>query len=491
MDRRQQDDSSEERLQSDLNYEVEQELGLRYRALIEQIPELIFVYDRFGEIYEVSDYACEFFGYSREEILSFHITDIEKNFDLNVLQQVWDHLEPGMSTILYGHKKRKDGTDFPVEIRINCFLWKSEKRFLSISHDISERIEVQERLIYLTNHDDLTDLYNRRFFELELSRLDLEENLPISIIMADINGLKLINDTFGYDVGDQIIEAAARVIRETCRPEDTVARIDGDEFAIIMAHTDLKEAKAIVKRLKEKTKEIVVDKLHLSISYGYSIKVNERQTMREVLADAESYVFKHKVYENASMRNQTIATIMNTLFEKSQMEHLHAERVGKIGAAIAEAMNLDPDKVNKIRATGLMHDIGKIGIEEQILNKNGPLSEDEWEKVKKHPEAGWRILSGTKEFADIARYILYHHERWDGGGYPEGVREEEIPLESRIISIADAFDAMTQDRAYRSRMGFEAAVEQLKKNAGTQFDPKLVQIFVDQILPAREKYGIM
>lgn len=491
MDRRQQDDGLEERLQSDFAYQVEKELSLRYQVLIEQIPELIFVYDRYGEIYEVSNYACDFFGYSKEEILSFHITDLEKNFDLSSLQHVWDSLEPGMSTILYGYKKRKDGTDFPVEIRINCFLWKSEKRFLSISHDISERAEIEERLLYLTNHDDLTDLYNRRFFELALAQVDLTENMPISIIMADINGLRLVNDSIGYDAGDKIIQSAAKVIRDSCRSLDMVARIDGDEFAVILVNTDQKEARAIVKRMKEKSKEVVVGRLPLSISFGYSIKENESQTMREVLANAESFVYKHKTYENASMRHQTIDAIMHTLFEKSQLEHLHSERVAGIGAAIAKAMNLDPDKVNKIRVTGQMHDIGKIGIEERILNKEEALNEDEWEKVRKHPEAGWRILSTVKEFSDIARYILYHHERWDGKGYPEGLKEDEIPLESRIISIADAFDAMTKDRSYRSKMSIEDAVGQLKKNAGTQFDPKLVLIFTDQILPLGEKYGII
>lgn len=349
--------------------------------------------------------------------------------------------------------------------------------------DTTERKKAEEKLIYLSYHDHLTGLYNRRFFEEELQRFNTEINLPITIILCDINGLKLINDSMGHHVGDDLLIKAAAVFRKVRRSKDCIARIGGDEFALLLPNTDMPEAIQMIEHIKQLASMEKIGGIDLSISFGYKTKHNKNEKITDTLANAENHMYKQKIYDSKSMRSNTINLIMNTLFEKSKREMMHSKRVSELCEAIAVRMNLHKDDVNQIRIAGLMHDIGKIGIDEQILNCPGKLSDAEWEEMKKHPEGSWRILSSVEEFSELAIFVLHHHERWAGGGYPNGIQGEEIPIESRIISVADAYDAMTCDRTYRKALNEEAAKNEILKYSGTQFDPAIVNIFIEQVLP--------
>jgi HD-GYP domain-containing protein (c-di-GMP phosphodiesterase class II) len=193
-------------------------------------------------------------------------------------------------------------------------------------------------------------------------------------------------------------------------------------------------------------------------------------------------MYRYKLYERSSVRSNTIDLIMSTLFEKSNRESNHSDRVSSICQATASIMKFDKGDVERMRIAGLVHDIGKIGIDDKILNKAGSLSSDEWYEMKKHPEIGWRILSTTNEFLELAQFVLNHHEKWDGSGYPNGLKGEAIQLEARIIAIADAYDAMTSDRSYRKRLSNEEAIKELTRCSGSQFDPNLVEVFVNQVI---------
>ena len=348
--------------------------------------------------------------------------------------------------------------------------------------DITERKKADENNRYLSYHDHLTNLYNRRYFEHYLS-LEIDEScLPLTILMGDVNGLKLINDSFGHEAGDELLRKAAQVIRTGCREKDIVARIGGDEFGVILTRTDEENAEKVVKRIKEEASAIDFDNALLSISFGYATAHRMNKKIDELMMEAENYMYRRKMYESASMRNKTIDIIMNVLYEKSDRELQHSQRVSRLSADIAEKLGFGPDEINKIRMSGLVHDIGKIGISEKILNKPGKLDDDEWALIKKHTEAGWRILSSAKEFSDLADYILHHHERWDGGGYPEGLEGEKIPVEARIIAVADAFDAMSSVRAYRDALEPDAVIAELRRSAGSQFDPEIVDVFLNKVL---------
>lgn len=347
----------------------------------------------------------------------------------------------------------------------------------------NEARKIQEKkLIYLSFHDQLTGLYNRRYFEEALNRLNTEENFPMTIVIGDINGLKLINDSFGHVLGDELLIKAGDIIKKGCRSNDIIARHGGDEFVIILPKTDTFEATQIIERIKNLALSEKVGNVDLSISYGYDTKTKIEQTISEILANAENLMYKHKLYERSSMRSNTIDIIKNTLFEKSCRESLHSKRVSELCKAIASEMDFEKDDISQISIAGLVHDIGKIGVDEKILNKAGRLSIDERNEIEKHPETGWRILSSTNEFSELAQFILEHHEKWDGNGYPKGLKGEEISVAARIITVADSYDAMTSERSYRKGISEDEAINEIKRCSGTQFDPNIAKVFVEKVL---------
>jgi diguanylate cyclase (GGDEF)-like protein/putative nucleotidyltransferase with HDIG domain len=335
---------------------------------------------------------------------------------------------------------------------------------------------------YLGFHDQLTGLYNRRFYEEELIRLDKKRNLPLTIAMGDVNGLKLVNDSFGHTIGDELLRKVAEAIEKGCRADDIIARLGGDEFVIILPKTTRGEAKKVIKRIWDLAAKEKVSSLNISISFGYATKMNERENIQEIFKKAEDRMYKHKVYESSSTRSTTVDLIINTLYEKNNREMLHSNRVSKLCENIAMKMNFDKDDVNKLRTAGLMHDIGKIGISEKILNKPQKLNNEEWTEIKRHPEIGYRILSSVHEFSEIADYVLEHQERWDGKGYPRGLKGEKISIQARIIAVADSFDAMTTHRAYGTVLSEKEAIDEIKSCSGKQFDPNIAKIFIERVL---------
>jgi putative nucleotidyltransferase with HDIG domain len=222
--------------------------------------------------------------------------------------------------------------------------------------------------------------------------------------------------------------------------------------------------------------------MDISISFGYETKNRKEENIQDVLKKAEDHMYRHKLSESSIMRSKTIDVIMHTLYEKNHREQLHSIRVSEICEAIASLMNMGKEDVTQIRVAGLMHDIGKIEIDEEILNKPQSLNTGEWEEIKRHPEIGYRILSSVNEFSGIAEIVLAHQERWDGKGYPRGLKGNEISIPSRIIAIADAYDAMTTNRPYDQALSKEEAVKEMKKCSGTQFDPEITKLFIEKIL---------
>ncbi|WP_414732648.1 HD domain-containing protein [Acetobacterium carbinolicum] len=347
--------------------------------------------------------------------------------------------------------------------------------------DITRIRKTEEEIRYLSYHDYLTGLFNRRFYEEVLVKLDIDENYPLTLVMADVNGLKMINDSFGHAVGDELLQKASNVIKSGCRDKDVIARLGGDEFVIILTKTDAETAALVIKRLETLASREKIGGLKLSIAFGSKTKTRTEENIQQVLKNAEDDMYRHKLYESASMRSKTIELIMNTLYEKSNREMMHSNRVGLICEKIGMRMKLDQDEINQIRTAGLIHDIGKMGIDEKILNKPGALNAEEWKEIKRHPEIGYRILSSVNEFSEMANCILEHHERWDGNGYPKGLKGEEISLQGRIVAVADSFDAMTSDRTYRKGLIHEAAIAEIKHCAGTHFDPLVAKILVEVV----------
>lgn len=348
-----------------------------------------------------------------------------------------------------------------------------------VFRDFTEKKQKQEQILYLSYHDYLTGLYNRRFFEEELKKLDIKENLPLSIAMIDVNGLKLTNDAFGHQVGDELLKTVANVLMKVCEEENVIARIGGDEFIIIFPHTTYEETEKVVKLIyraisQERLKDIII-----SISIGFDTKLCMETSIDNIIIKAEEKMYMKKITESQSMRNKTIQVILNTLNEKNEREKIHSEKVSKISKKIGQIMNLDEETIKELELAGLMHDIGKIIISEDILNKPSKLTPEEYQEIKRHTECGYQILRSVDAYSLLAENVLYHHERWDGKGYPKGLKGKQIPLFSRIIAIADSYEAMTANRPYKEPLTIVDAINELVKNAGTQFDPEIVQVFVE------------
>ena len=378
----------------------------------------------------------------------------------------------------------KDGIERPIEDSAAPIVQENGDIVgaVLVFRDFSYKKMKQEEIQYISYHDGLTNLYNRRYFEESLKKYDNKEFLPLSLIMADVNGLKLTNDAFGHRIGDQILKRVADILKNECRENDIVARVGGDEFMILLKNTGREDAEKLIKRISNKISNENVENIILSASLGFDTKYKQIEDINQVYKKAEDEMYRKKLSESFSMRNRTIKLIINTLYEKNEMEKLHSQRVSKLSEMLASEMNFSSEEISQIRIAGLMHDIGKIGIQDSILNMKKELSKDEWQEIKRHSEIGYRILSAVSEFNEIANIVLEHHERIDGKGYPKGLKDDEILVQAKIIAITDAYDAMTSDRSYRKATSEENAIKEIKKGAGSQFDEKIAKVFVEKVL---------
>jgi diguanylate cyclase (GGDEF)-like protein/PAS domain S-box-containing protein len=485
--------ASEEELRNQYDQIVEFDKMLRqseenFRNLFEHSSDSIFLLDG-CKIINCNNAAVKMLGYeSRDSIIGKDPMDFTLRQQPNGMdskQALLGKIEKCMKnekTQFEWWFCKKDGSFMPSDIMMTAIMSNGVEVVHAVCRDISDRKEMEERLHYLSYHDQLTELYNRRHFEEELIRLDEEEYYPLMITMADINGLKLINDSFGHTIGDEYIKKVAKVLSEGVRENDVVCRLAGDEFIIFSPNTQLHEVKKVINHIKDLAKQQSVSGVDLSISFGYCSKNNKDESILEVLKKAEDFMYKKKLLESPSMRGKTIYTIIAALHEKNPREEEHSHRVSELCEKMGMALGLQEDEVKELKTVGLLHDIGKVAIEEGILSKKGKLSENEWEEIKRHPEIGYRILSTVNELSEMAEYVLAHHERWDGKGYPKGLKGEEIPIQSRIIAVADAYDAMISERSYRTALSKEFAISELKKGAGTQFCEQCVDIFIQKVV---------
>ena len=345
--------------------------------------------------------------------------------------------------------------------------------------DITRQKQDEEKISYLSYHDKLTGLYNRAFFEEETNRLDTDRQLPISIIIGDVNGLKLINDAFGHHDGDELLVSAASLLKQACREEDIIARWGGDEFAILLPQTSEEDAHQIYKRIKNSCRQAGSYPLQLSISLGMATKIYNWQNIREILKEAEGRMYRNKLLEHKSNRSTFITSLEKTLWMKSHETREHTSRLRRMVVQLGQTLALPENELDNLILLASLHDIGKIAIPGNILDKPTRLTPEEWEVIKKHPEIGYRIALSSPDLSPIAESILMHHERWDGSGYPLGVKGSDIPLNARILAIIDAYDVMVHGRPYQKSMSHQEALAEIKRCTGTQFDPHLTQVFMN------------
>ncbi|MBS4023497.1 MAG: diguanylate cyclase [Dethiobacter sp.] len=344
--------------------------------------------------------------------------------------------------------------------------------------DFTEYKEAQRQLEYLTMHDTLTGLYNRIYFDEEMKRLDNTRFFPVTVIICDVDCLKLINDTMGHFKGDQLLKAAASVIKEPFRASDVVARIGGDEFALLMPNTDDDAAQNACRRIRESIKKYNLGnpEFPLSLSVGWACGSGP---VHDVFIEADNKMNKEKLRQSALTKKHFLDTLTAVLSDRDFFNQGHPERMKVMAELMAKKAYLSPRDTSDLVLLARYHDIGKVAIPTKILFKKGSLNEEEADEIKRHCEIGFRIAQASPDLTHIAKYILHHHEWWNGEGYPLKLKGDEIPYLSRLISILDTFDSMISDRPYRQAHSCSQTIEEIIEGSGTKFQPELVQVFIE------------
>jgi len=339
---------------------------------------------------------------------------------------------------------------------------------------------MQEQLNEMSLYDSLTGLYNRNFFEEEMKRYSDWRSSPVGILVCDVDGLKFINDTLGHQSGDQILICTADILRQIFRSSDIVARIGGDEFAVLLLETNSEIVEKILQRLRQAVQDYNsrYPELPLSLSLGHAVSDREATDMQALFREADNRMYREKIQSEGSARSTYLQALTGTMQARDFDTEGHCDRLQELGASLARSLNLSKDFINDFFLLARFHDLGKVGIPDHILFKPGPLTKEERRQMMQHSEIGHRIASSVPDLEPIADYILMHHEWWDGGGYPLGLSGRDIPLICRILAIVDAYDAMISDRPYSKALTREEAITELKRHAGTQFDPELVEKFI-------------
>lgn len=447
----------------------------RNAAIINVLPDIIFMYDSKGVFIDCQTNDEAGLVLSKDLFIGKNISEVmPPDISEKAIMSITKTIATGQLQ-KFEYNINIDGSQRTYEARM---VKSNDNEVLAISRDITSEKQEQEYILKLTYKDQLTGLYNRRYYEEQIEKLSGSEFLPLAIMMVDVNGLKLTNDAFGHHIGDELLKKVAKNLISCDSKGGFACRVGGDEFLMVFPNTDENEAEYLVDKLYELVSAERLENIVISISAGCQVRTDVSQSIRDTLIKAENHMLRKKIVESQSMRNQTVNIIMQTLSEKNEREKRHSGEVAKWAKEIGVSMGLSVQKVKEIELAGLLHDIGKIAIKEDILNKPGKLTEEEYDEIKRHPESGYHILKSVDEYSSLAQCVLEHHERFDGKGYPKGIKGSQISLIARIISVADAFEAMIAQRPYRKSLTEEMAIEEIKKNANTQFDPEVVTAFL-------------
>lgn len=459
----------------------------RVETILNSIDQaVISAYDKENIVF-ANRAALKLLGLNYNQVIGKPYNEIVKIYDDKTKQRVKSAVEIVIEThnvyestenmILISHDNKK----YYIESKATPLLDSNDYLYgvFTFIKDVTDKKRVIEGMDFHTTHNTLTGLYNRTFITEKLIKLDTEQHYPIGVLIMDINGLKLINDAFGYKKGDEVIKKVAETLKTVCKDEHIPGKFSGGEFIILFKNINVEVIKNVKDRIEKNLSE---NNIEISLSYGYAIREDKSIDLAQFITIVENNMYKNKIIDSRSIKNNSIVAILKTLTNKYTYELIHSQRVSYYCKKMGEALNLSNDEIKELEIAGLYHDIGKISIPDNILGKPGKLNEFEFEKMKSHTTAGFQILRAADAYSSLAEYALSHHERWDGNGYPNHLRNEQIPYFARIICITDAYEAMTSDRVYRTKLTQEDAAREILRCSGAQFDPHLVNVFVGKVL---------
>lgn len=472
-----------------------EENTLQLELLLNSTAEAIYGIDLHGK--------CTFCNRSTLQILGFHSID--------------DVLGRNMHELV--HHSKADGTPLTIEeckifhsmhqgVGIESedeVFWKADGTSFNVSYhsfpqiregivvggvvsfmDITERKRKEEQIAYLGNHDALTGLYNRSYFEKVYPLYDTSEHWPLSLIFADINGLKMTNDIFGHQAGDKLIKKAAEILKKSCSGHDMVARTGGDEFILLLTKTTREQAEKVIAAIRSGFANARIEAIKCSISLGSETKSAEGMSLEEVMANAENAMYRDKNSNRTKVQNDLINTLQETLHARSRREEEHSAAVQDLCCKLAHALGVSEAELNTISRAAYLHDIGKISLSEELLHKE-QFTSDEYERMKQHPVVGFRILTLFDDTLDLAEAVYSHHERWDGSGYPRGLKGEQIPYLSRIMAVVETYDRIFNRTELPLQERSAHALKEILEASGSQFDPAVAQAFLEMMKQEQSK----
>ncbi|SDL44376.1 PAS domain S-box protein [Halarsenatibacter silvermanii] len=441
-------------------------------------------------IKDFSPGAENIFGYDRKEVLEKPVSILHPKETEDKIPNIISKMNKKEDWRDKLKLKRKNDKNFTAMLNVHPFTEVlDDNKVLGVVIDVSELEKTRKQLEYTSYHDELTDLYNRKFMKENMKRLDTERQLPISLIMLDVNGLKIINDTFGHEMGDRLLKKTSEILKDSIRQEDILARWAGDEFLILLPQTTSSEAEKIIERVENKCQQTyrqncdkaLKDEPPVSLGKGFATKTDPGQDLEKNLKLADEQMYKDKRKNGITAKREMINCLLHRLYKSSCENESHTLRITRLALKLGEKLGLSEGKLKDLSYLGSLHDIGKLTVDEEILQKSGALSEKECKDVKRHSAKGAKVVAPVKELTHLSTLIEYHHERWDGKGYPRGKEKTSIPLLARIIAIVDAYDVMTTGRPYKDSISKEEALEEIKECAGEQFDPELAGKFVEMM----------
>jgi len=453
----------------------------RARALLDAIPDLLLIFNGSGNFidyhpaadFDLMTYEDNPEGKPLTEVIPRHLA-------ADILAHGKELTTPGA---VRNFEFIDNGSSNPKAYE--CRLVKTgDDENVCIIRDVSFEKIRQKEILFKSFHDSLTGLYNRAYFEEELNRIEQSrKSLPTSILIIDVNGLKFTNDAFGHEYGDKLLKTVGRIMSENCRKSDVIARTGGDEFAIILPSSPLSKAEKLSARIMKACSESSFDDFFArpSVSIGSAEKRDNSISLHDIMKTADEKMYRMKLSNRSLHLNSLISDILKTMKKRSYEDDEHINRCINLGSLFAKKLDLSSSASEKITKLAGLHDVGKIRISKDILLKPCCLDKAETELIKQHSIIGYRIAKAIPDYSLIADLILYHHERWDGNGYPSGLVKKEIPLESRIFMLIDSYDAMTHNSPFRTAKSFDEAVTELRENSGKQFDPDLVELFISML----------
>ncbi|MBP1888746.1 diguanylate cyclase (GGDEF)-like protein/PAS domain S-box-containing protein [Clostridium moniliforme] len=369
-----------------------------------------------------------------------------------------------------GAKKVLEDMKAPIRDKDNKIIG-----LVGVSREITQRKNFEDELKHLSYIDKLTGLYNRAFFDKKVNELKKEGCNCLSLIMGDLNGLKIINDSLGHFEGDRFLVGISNIVKEVIKEKGFAIRWGGDEIIILLPNVDKKDSIKMTNLIYRKCREANYKPVPLSISLGVATTCKSNKTIDDLILIAEKKLYKRKLLSNSKIREAILSSIKKNLDDKEVGTKNHNKRIIKLAKKLGEKLNLSQKQMEDLILVIMFHDVGKIGIPDKLLSKQEHLTKEEIELINEHTEKGYRIALSDPTISHIANSILSHHERWDGKGYPLGIKKENIPLEARIVYLLDSYDYMYNNEDNSKIRSKKECIEELKRQSGKKFDPFLTK----------------